>query len=174
MKVVDTDDRGGLRLWGFQKHLRWRAANDREHELRWSRCADRTRLDLAPITEYGHRVSQAKHLVEAVSHVNNRHAPRAESVEHLKESGSFRFGQARGWLVQNQDIRVQCQCPHDRHDGALGPRKARHWHAAVDAAPQCGQGQRRVLLDGVPIDQATSPRKAADERDVLGHGSSTR
>jgi hypothetical protein len=131
--------------------------------------ADRARQRHHAVTEHGHPVRDPEHLVEAMGHVQHRHALLAQPVESVQERVDLVRGECRGRLVEDDDLGRGRHRPRDCDHRPLAGCEGADLLRRIDVAADRAQRVACLHLERPPGDQPTAAGVAHDEAEVLGH-----
>ncbi len=190
--AIDAQQLGAALDARLRKMLLEIAIRHQTHELGDAHLADRSRRDVSPITEHGDAAADAEHLVEPVRDVDDRHAPRRQTLDQRKQLRHFPARQRRGRLVHHENARVAGRV-HRRLGGgglvhrslggggrerfgnldhlALRQPEARHerpWIGRRFLEPEIPQQRRRARVERSPVDDAGHPRRRRPEKNIFG------
>ncbi len=152
------------------KHLRWLAADDQQDRLFRGRLRHEALAGDAAVTQHHHPVRDLEDLVQPVRDVDHSHATVAQPAQGREQPAHLVGRQARGRLVENEDLRCGRQRARDRHQRFLGPAEALNAHVRIDVRANDVERRARALPCRAPIHHAETPRIAKGEADVLRNG----
>ena len=123
----------------------------------------------APVAQHDHAVGDLEHLVEPMRDVDHADAASAQSAQRREQPRHLVGRQARGRLVEDQDLGLGRERAGDRHQRLFGAAQILDAHVGIDVGAERiqrggGAAARRVL-----IDHAEAARKAERQADVFGH-----
>ena len=172
-ELADRQARRAGAPLGLAEDVQRRAADDEADNVVGRRLGDRLFAHLQPVTHHHHAVGDAEDLVEPVGDVDHADATGAQPAHGDEEALHLVGRQARGRLVEHQEVAVDDQRAGDGDQRFLGAREAVHARGRVDVAADLRQRRRGACLRRAPVDEAdragpAGPWKALADAHVLG------
>ena len=160
---------GGRR--GLYECFFHRAPDNHLHQVRGVRFPRRNGRQPTTVAKDGNSVSDAENLVEAVGDIDDANVVGAQSFERFQQSLDVGLRQRRGWFVENNNVRLDRQCPANGDKRALGRRKRGNRRVGVEIAAHDRERLGRGVPDAPPRYE-TYPRAwiASLNSDVFGDG----
>ena len=151
------------------KDLRGLSPDDQEDHLLRRRLVDLALACHPAVAQHHHAIGDLEDLVQTMRDVDDADPPVAQAAQSDEQSYHLVGGQARGRLVEHDDLRLRGQRARDRHQRFLGPAEALDAHIRVDVGVEHAKGSGRPLPRRPPVDQAAAPRIAQRQAYVLSH-----
>ena len=136
------------------EELEGRAADDEANELVGIGLTHGLLADQAPVAHHHDPVGNAKDLVEAMRDIDHADAAAPQAAHRLEQTLDLVGRQARGRLVQHEEIAIDDERAGDRDQRLFSPAQASHASARVDPA-----ANQRERLFGAPLGASPIDRR---------------
>ena len=154
LEAAHDDPGRPWRAVALVEELEGRAADDQADELVGSGVAHGLLADEAPVAQHHDPVGDAKDLVEAMRDVDHADAAAPQAAHRLEQTLDLVGRQARGRLVEHEEIAIDDERAGDRDQRLLGPGQASHARRLGSMSPPTSasaSSARRSAL--APIDR---------------------
>ncbi len=138
-------------------------------EARLGLVGDRAGADHAAVAQHRDGVGQVEDLAEEVRDEDHGVAPRAQPADDLVQPLHLLRRQARGRLVEDDEVGVPGQRPEDLHLLLLGQRQPADDRAGLDVEPGVGHQLVEPVAQRAALDEPGALGLGTEE-DVLGRG----
>ena len=156
-KAIEFEPRRALAFRRPAENLRRLAADDEQNRFVGRRFLHDAFARDASVAQNDHPVGDLEHFVQPMRNVDHADAAIAQATQGDEQPHHFVGGQARGRLVEHENLGVGRQRAGDRDEGLLGSAEALNSQTRVDVGAelfQCGDG---ASVRRLPIDQAATP-----------------
>src|SRR5690606_30572894 len=85
------------------------------HDVFARQVADQAGSDRFAVAQDGRALADVEYLIQKVRNIDDRHPFLLEGFDGLKEPLSLATGEGRGWLVEDDDARIDQQSTTDLH-----------------------------------------------------------
>ncbi len=131
-------------------------------------AGERAPTDDAAVAQDGEGVGDLEHLVDPVGDEDDGVAAVAQGVQDLEEPGAVRRREARGRLVQDDELGPCAQGAGDGHEGAFGSCEVGDDGVRVEVRGDDAQGLGALPAGPPPGHQPRAARIPGAQGDVLG------
>jgi hypothetical protein len=171
-EITHLQQRLGTRSAGGAEHVRELTADDVVDELVRGCARHGRRRDVAAVADDCHPVREAEDLVQPVRDKDDTHAARAQHAQGREEALDVGHGERGGWLVEDEDVRLDDERPGDGDERLIGSGERGDAFEGIDRAADPGEHPRGSVPRFAPGDETARAGIAGDDGDVFGdsHG----
>ncbi len=120
-----------------------------------------------PIAQHGDAVADRTQLIKAVGDVNHRHHALAELTHDAKDFASFRFGERRGRLIEDEKARALRDGAADFDELLSGRSECFDTRSRIDAKAVIGDEKGGSLDERAPADPARVGSALVAQKDIF-------